>query len=355
MPRGEQIHAGAGEGNREHAVSWKTIGQDHLLARLTPALEGGRESHAYLLTGPPRVGKFTLAREIAQALNCRQGPGAPCHQCTQCERIAANVHADIRVVDIEFSRTIEGRDSVTSITIDAVRELERTINLNPFEGTRTVIIIDGAADMRVEAQNALLKTLEEPPPGVVLLLLAEDEGTLLPTIQSRCQPMRLLPLSKYQMTQHLTGEKGIPEAEADMLHRLSRGCLGWALNALNEPEILRRRNTDTERMQETITAGLDAKFAYANEVATLFGSDRPAGREILYLWLHWWRDLLMLKHDGEAWLLNTGYTRNLQEQANGLTSQAIAKFLRRLEATLAALDSNANPKLALETLMVNME
>ena len=171
----------------------ETLGQDHLIARLQPALEQGRESHAYLLTGPPHVGKLTLAREIAQAVNCLQGPGAPCGQCGQCQRIADGLHADVRVVDIEFTRRVEGRDNVTAITINAIRELERTVNLNPFEGARTVIIIDGAASMGPEASNALLKTLEEPPAGVLFLLLAEDEDALLSTIRSRCQTLPCCP------------------------------------------------------------------------------------------------------------------------------------------------------------------
>ena len=145
-------------------MTWKTLGQDHLLARLQPALEQGRESHAYLLTGPPHVGKLTLAREIAQAVNCLQGPGSPCGQCVQCQRIANRLHADVRVVDLEFTRTVSGRDNATAISIDAVRELERTVNLNAFEGSRKVIIVDGASTMTVDAANALLKTLEEPPP-----------------------------------------------------------------------------------------------------------------------------------------------------------------------------------------------
>ena len=184
-------------------MPWKILGQDHLIARLRPALEQGRESHAYLLTGPPHAGKLTLAREIAQAVNCLRRSGAPCHECVQCQRIADGLHADVRVVDIEYSRMVEGRNTVTTITIDAIREMERTVNLNPFEGSRSVIIIDGAGAMTPEASNALLKTLEEPPPGVLFLLLAEDEEALLPTIRSRCQAMRLLPMSRRRMIDYL--------------------------------------------------------------------------------------------------------------------------------------------------------
>ncbi len=334
-------------------MPWKTLGQDHLIARLQPALERARESHAYLLTGPARVGKMTLAREIAQAVNCLRGPGAPCGECAQCRRIAEGLHADVRVVDIEFSRTVEGRNTVTSITIDAIRELERTVNLNPYEGARTVVIIDGAGSMTVDAANALLKTLEEPPPGVLFLLLADHEEALLPTIRSRCQALQLLPMARQEMMDYLGGHHDVPESDADRLYRLSRGCLGWALEALADPELLDQRQADLERLRETVGAGLDTRFSYANEVASLFSSNRPAARDLLALWLRWWRDLLLVKQGAEEYLHNADHAEELRAHAETLTTAQIAAFIRRLHDTMAALDANASPRLALETLMLH--
>ena len=325
------------------------------MARLQPALEQGRESHAYLLTGPPHVGKLTLARELAQAVNCLLGPGSPCGGCVQCQRIADGLHSDVRVVDIEFSRVVEGRNTVNTITIDAIRELEHTVNLNPFEGSRTVIIIDGAGAMSPEAANALLKTLEEPPPGVLFLLLAEDEDALLSTIRSRCQTLTLLPMSRRNMLDYLTLQRGASDAEADLLYRLSRGCLGWALLALGDPQLLEQRQADLERMREAVDSGLGARFGYANEVASLFSSNRPAARELLSLWLRWWRDLLLVKEGADDYLHNADQADALRVHAGSLTTAQIAAFIRRLLDTMAALDANVSPRLALETLMLNVE
>lgn len=346
-------------------MTWRTLGQDHLIARLQPALEQGRESHAYLLTGPPHVGKLTLAIEIAQAVNCLAsskapfpgGPtgGAPCGECAQCRRITDRLHADVRIVDLEFTRTISGRDNATAISIDAIRDLERSVNLSQVEGSRSVVIIDGASTMTVDAANALLKTLEEPPPGVLFLLLTDEEESLLSTIRSRCQTLQLLPMSRQQMMDHLARNHCVENGEADRLYRLSRGCLGWALQALADPQLLDQRQADLERIRETVSAGLDAKFAYANEVASLFGSNRPAARELLSLWLRWWRDLLLVNQGADDYLHNADQAEELRAHADTLTTAQIAAFIRRLLDTLAALDANASPRLALETLMLHVE
>ena len=232
--------------------------------------------------------------------------------------------------------------------------MERTVNLNPFEGSRSVIIIDGAGAMTPEASNALLKTLEEPPPGVLFLLLAEDEEALLPTIRSRCQAMRLLPMSRRRMIDYLDEERGVPEDEADRLYRLSRGCLGWALQAQAGPAGSRpAAGRPGAGCGETVGAGLDTRFGYANEVASLFGSNRPAARELLALWLRWWRDLLLVKEGADEYLHNADQSAVLRAHAETLTTAQIAAFIRRLLSTITALDANANPRLALETLMLH--
>jgi len=130
-------------------------------------------AHAYLLVGPPHVGKMTLAISIAQALNCLQGCGEPCGECAQCTRIALGQHADVRVVGIGPSE--EDGPTRTVIRIEDVKDVLRQVYLNPYEGRSSVVIFDGAESMSEEAANALLKTLEEPPDQVTILLLTTNE------------------------------------------------------------------------------------------------------------------------------------------------------------------------------------
>ncbi|NQW23256.1 MAG: DNA polymerase III subunit delta' [SAR202 cluster bacterium] len=331
---------------------WTIFGQDHLLKQLEPSLRLGRQSHAYLLSGPPHVGKMALAINLAQAVNCLEGNAMPCGSCTQCTRIAQGHHADIRI--LAPGQGEEGRSARTVIGINEIKEILRRANLNPYEGSCSVVILDGAESMSDEAANALLKTLEEPPPQVMFLLLTANESSVLTTVRSRCQTLTLVPLSKNQMEERLVTDRQVTPEQAEQLFRLSRGCLGWAISALDDTQVLEQRQADLEKMQETLDAGLETRFTYANEVASLFSSDRDAAKALLALWLRWWRDLLLIKEGAEEFLHNADHADSLRSQASSLSTAQIVQFIKRLMQTLSNLDSNVSPRLAMEVLMLNL-
>ena len=331
---------------------WTIFGQDHLLKRLEPSLQQQKQSHAYLLSGPPHVGKMALAINLCQAVNCLEASGEPCGSCVQCTRIAEGHHSDIRV--LAPGQGEEGRSARTMIGINEIKEALRRVHLNPYEGSTSVVIFDGAEFMSDEGANALLKTLEEPPPQVMFLLLTANEGAVLPTVRSRCQKVTLVPLSKDKMVDRLVNGHQTTPDQAEQLFRLSRGCLGWAIGALEDSQVLEQRQADLEKIQETLDAGLETRFTYANEVAALFGSDRDAAKDLLALWLRWWRDLLLIKEGAEDFLHNSDHTDSLKSQASGLSTAEIVQFINRLMQTLSNLDSNVSPRLAMEVLMLNL-
>ena len=332
---------------------WQVYGQDHILLQLEVSLKQGRQAHAYLLAGPPHVGKMTLALNIAQSVNCLQGPGAPCGRCVQCSRVALGQHADVRI--LALAQGDSGGPSRTVIGIDDVKEILRQVHLKPFEGASSVIIIDSAELMSEEAANALLKTLEEPPPQVLILLLTADEESILPTIRSRCRRLPLLPLSKHQLADVLVTQHQASEQDAELLSRLSRGCLGWAVDALDPGgETREQREDELARLLEVCRSGLDARFTYANELAGLYYRDREAVKQWLCLWLRWWRDLLLIKEGGEEYIHNTDRGADLRLQAAQLSTAEIVGFIKMLLETLEALGRNASARLALEVLMLDL-
>ena len=332
---------------------WSVIGQDHLLRQLDASLQAGRVGHAYLLTGPPHVGKMTLALDMAAAVNCRQPNGSgdgPCGQCEPCVRIRRGVYADLNIVAV-------GGDSrvTTRISIEQVREAENFLSVTPVEGAWKVVIFDGAETLSAgqsESANALLKTLEEPPEHVLILLLTTNEDAILPTIRSRCRVLSLRPMSGAALAEYLTSHHNAASDTAAWLARLSRGCPGWAISALADPTVLDDRNTELDRIAATAVAPLDQRFAYANSLAGSFSGDRESVRQTLYLWQRWWRDVLLVKEGAMSHVHNSDRQDELATPAETTATADIVAFLRQVQETLTALDANANPRLALECLML---
>ncbi len=332
---------------------WSIVGQDHLLRQLDASLQAGRVGHAYLLTGPPHVGKMTLAVDLAAAVNCQHPDGScggPCGQCEPCGRIRRGVYADLNVVAV-------GGDSrvATRISIEQVREAENFLSVTPVEGGWKVVIFDGAETLSAgqsESANALLKTLEEPPEHVLILLLTTNEDAILPTIRSRCRVLSLRPMPGAALAEYLAARHDAPPDTAHRLARLARGCPGWAINALADSAVLQERTAELDRIAATAVAPLDQRFAYANSLAGSFSGDRESVRQTLYLWQRWWQDVLLVKEGIDSHVHNADRQEELAEQANGAATAAIVAFLRRVQETLAALDANANPRLALECMML---
>ena len=338
---------------------WQTVGQDHLLRQLSGSLQSGRIGHAYLLAGPPHVGKMTLALDLAAAVNCvgannysplPDADAGPCGQCEPCSRIQRGVHADLRVVSVGGDSRVQ-----TRISIEQIRDAENFLSVTPVEGGWKVIILDGAETLSAgqgESANALLKTLEEPPDRALLLLLTGASEAILPTIRSRCRLLSLRPMPGDALADYLTARYNAETEQARWLARLARGCPGWAINALADPEVLETRAGELDRIADPAAAPLDQRFSYANTLAGGFSRDRESVRQTLYLWQGWWRDVLLVKEGVPGHVQNTDRRAELEAIAPNVATPAVVDFLKRIQTTLAALDANANPRLALESMML---
>ena len=336
-------------------TTWKTIGQDHLIQALGRSLQQDRLSHAYLLVGPPQVGKMTLAIDLARAVNCLDEQKRPCGACRQCQRIDGGNHADVQVVGVETDERTERLRA--EITIDQVRALEQAATLKPYEGAYRVFIIDGAERLNLYAANALLKTVEEPPPQVLLLLLTSNEEAVPLTLRSRCQRLELRPLSLEAVTELLINEQSLSQERAQLLGRLSGGRLGWTLAATADTAVMEERAHQLQRLQEVVDGGLEVRFEYARELAAQYGRSRETVRQVLGLWLQWWRDLLVLREGSQELVVNLDYLGAdhdgaLQMMAHRFQAGEVAGMVSELLATMERLEQNANPRLALDVLML---
>ncbi len=325
---------------------WQLAGHSRATTLLQQSLRNGQLSHAYLFVGPAHVGKSTLALNLAQAVNC-DSENRPCQECTSCRRIAASKHPDFRVIDLL-------PEKAKSISIDQIRNMQTETHLPPYEGKHKVFVIDGAHLLSHEAANSILKILEEPPPNVLIMLLTTNESALLPTIASRCQRVELRPLPFGAVRDVLVRDHQIPQDKADLLARLSRGCLGWAILALRDETLLSDREQRLADFTRLSTAGTRDRLAYAADLAALFGKGRDRVTEVLSAWLQWWHDLLLIKCANNQWIINVDQEAILSKQAERVTAGSIAGFMRDIRSAGQQLEQNANPRLALEVLMLKM-
>ena len=323
---------------------WQVIGQDKIAALFEHSIREHNIAHAWLLTGPPHIGKGTLAINLAQALNCDDSK-PPCGRCHSCCRILEGKHSDVISI---------GLNSRAEIGINDMRELQSLANLAPYEGKCKVFIIDHAEYLSNEAANSLLKILEEPPPKVVWLLLAVEEKHLLPTIISRCQRLELKPVPREQIQGMLVDFHSVDPSSARLLAQLSQGCPGWALSALSDDNMLKQRSERIANLSSLLTASLERRFTYAQELATQFTQDRRLVAEIIEIWLGWWRDLMLIKGGCKDAITNIDYEEELREQANTLSLTQVKEFLADLRSAHKEIFKNANPRLAFELLMLNL-
>ena len=330
---------------------WGLIGHEAAVGELERGLKADRLSHAYLITGPAHVGKLALSIRLAQAVNCLSPQDAPCLGCSSCRRIGSGQHPDILVV--EPGATEEGR-ARRDISIDDVRALQHAATLNPYEGNSRVFIVNGAELLSEEASNSLLKVLEEPPPRSLLLLLTTAADGLLSTIRSRCRRIELRPAPMSDIAALLQQQEELPSDEAEKVARLSLGCPGWAISAARDPSILDERAEEAGRILQLVHGGMEQRFAYSGELAGMFFRERDAAKEHLYLWLRWWRDLLLVKEGAAQYAADSDYLAQQQELAESLSTAQIVGFLQAMDRTLDALDANANARIALDVMMLKV-
>jgi DNA polymerase-3 subunit delta' len=262
-------------------ISWNDItGHERVVGALRRALRDGRPHHAYLLLGPAGVGKMTIATLLSRALACTGGvEEPPCGECPSCIKTAAGTHPDV------WTEVPGGKSN--TITVDQISEIQRRLTYRRAEAAHRVILIDDAGTMNDQAQNKLLKTLEEPPAGTILVLCALHPSQMLVTVRSRCQKLTLGPVPRDQVIDWLVEHHGADRELARQAAHASRGLPGAAF-ALLDPEFLAVRRERVDAMCTALAGDRTAIDAVVKEV----GWDRQLGADALSLLQELLRDAM---------------------------------------------------------------
>lgn len=367
---------------------WDLVaGQEEVVSQLKKAISNREMSHAYLFIGSKGVGKQLAAKVIASVVNCPEGG---CGICTVCHKIQNDLHPDVMLIEPEGN----------SFIIDQVRELQREINLKSFEAKTKFYILDEVDKMTAAAANALLKTLEEPPPHVVFVLLTSNLDSLLPTIVSRCQVTRFKPISTSNLVGLLVSRYQVDEVEAELFARLSGGVLAKALRyAESDRRLVLRKHvlnvveniskwdgadltdaaeqivSEIKKPLEDLKKGQAEELEEAKELAIdsthatrlknwlsrkhkrkLNREEKESYQEMLTFFYSWYRDLMVLKETSNPRLLINLDCQDLLEGYTGRISSLEAQMaIGTIQKTEECLRYNINPQLALETMLLELK
>ena len=319
------------------------IGQEHMTGHLQNAIRMGKVSHAYIIQGEAGSGKMLLADTFATTLQCEEGGIEPCGHCQSCKQAVSGNHPDIRRVTHEKA----------SISVDDIRlQLNNDILVKPYSRPYKVYIIDEAEKMTEQAQNAMLKTIEEPPEYAVILLLTVNAKLLLPTILSRCILLNVRPVARGQITKLLTEHHGIAGFMAEVAADFADGVPGKAIAYAQSGAFVELKDEVIKVLRRLDSMPAEELYKKVKE----WSGRKAELPDILSLMNLWYRDVLVMKSTrGGGRLVFREEERELQNQAEHLTYARIEECINAIELTRQRMSANVNLEVSLEMLLYTMK
>jgi DNA polymerase-3 subunit delta' len=323
---------------------WNIIGHRQTLAFFEHAQSSKHLSHAYLFTGPAKVGKRTLALAFAQAILCTAEQASPQHSpcgvCPACLKVQNGAHPDLSVLLPDEGKKI--------VSIENIRTLVRATSLQPQESQYSIFVLPNAERVVIESAYTMLKTLEEPAPHTMLLLTTVDEQLLPQTIASRCQVLPVTLVNDRDIETALVQRWDISPERARRLSILAAGRPGWAINASQHEELEEERTSWFQSMAALCESGITQRLKMAAKLL----HDTEKLDELLSVWLIWWREVLLAS---EGYQLPASQESGQRERFGRQARPAEARrVVEQIQEAMRQLEQNANPRMVLETLLLEL-
>ena len=321
----------------------------NFLQRTLQTTDGLR--HAYLLLGAPQVGKSTLARAFVRGLFCARSAAQPCGECRACRLLQHGSHPDFRVIQpVDKDGNVDRAGG--TLRVEQAAEIIHEAALRPMEARYKVFFIQDFHTANAGFANKLLKTLEEPPDHVLLILSARDRESILPTIVSRCQVIELRPLSVRVVESALIQGWDAPAEQATLLARLAKGSLGWAVQQLADREGASRRQEQLTQLHHLVQASRVERLHFVDQLAGNRNNEQLFA--MLELWTTWWRDVLLAQVGCPESCCNVDQQDEIARQAASLESAAVRDYLYTLDRIAGYLHHTVNTRLALDVLLLRL-
>lgn len=319
------------------------VGHEEVIQHLQNAIRLGKVSHAYILSGEKGSGKKLLANTFAMALQCEKKGVDPCQECRSCKKAMSRNHPDIIYITHEKPNSIGIEDIRTQLIEDVM--------IKPYCSSYKIYIIDEAEKLTLQAQNALLKTIEEPPAYAVILLLTSNMETFLPTITSRCVRLNLRPVQESMVKDYLMEKMHLPDYQAQMDAAFSQGNIGKARQMAESDEF----NLMTEQALRILKKSNELELYEMVEMIKELSAEKQNIDEYLDLFAMWFRDVLFFKATKEVdGLMFKDQLNHIKERARKSSYEGIEKIIDAIGTAKERLHANVNFDLVMELLFLTI-
>lgn len=333
--------------NNPENNNWGILGHENIVQFLQSTIKNKKVSHAYLFNGQDELGKYLVAERFCQNLICELDSNQACGKCSACKQYENKLHPD--------AFWLQRQEDKKNISIEEIRVLQSRLSQKSFFNSYKVAIINDAHELSEGASNSLLKTLEEPTSKTVIILITSQKDNLPQTIISRCQVMNFMPVSKVKIYDYLEKETG--REQAHILANLSNGRPGTVFKYLENDENLVNYQKQVQGLIKLMNVGIAHRFEFGSRIMSkkegfiqkISALDKLINQYFLIV-----RDLVLIKAGQEEAVVNYFAQEELQKAAEGFSEDRLVQMYKELKQTREYLNSNINPSLALENLLINL-